>query len=64
MELVTKSIARLKDQDNWPTDPTLAQPQYENLHDILLAAGLAKTRQPYNKIVRTDITEVALASRR
>ena len=64
LELVTKSIARLKDQDNWPTDPTLAQPQYENLHDILLAAGLAKTRQPYNKIVRTDITEVALASQR
>ena len=64
LELVTKSIARLKDQDNWHTDPTLSQPQYENLHDILLAAGLAKTRQPYNKIVRTDITEVALASRR
>ena len=63
LELITKSVARLKDQGNWPTDPTLAQPQYENLHDILIAAGLAKTRQPYSKGVRTDITEVALASR-
>ncbi|MEC9445510.1 MAG: ABC transporter substrate-binding protein [Chloroflexota bacterium] len=64
LELVTKSVARLKAQDNWPTDPTLAQPQYENLHDILIAAGMAKARQPYSKIVRTDITEAVLASRR
>ena len=63
LELITKSVARLKDQGNWPTDPTLAQPQYENLHDILIAAGLAKTRQPYSKVVHTDITEAALASR-
>ena len=64
LELITKSVARLKDQGNWPTDPTLAQPQYENLHDILIAAGLAKTRQPYSKVVHTDITEAALASRK
>jgi len=64
LELVTKSVARLKAQDNWPTEPTLAQPQYENLHDILIAAGLAKARQPYEKVVRTDIVEAALASRK
>jgi len=64
LELVSKSIARLKAQDNWPTDPTLRQPQYEALHDILLAAGLAKARQPYSKVVRTDIVEAALASRK
>ncbi len=63
LELVVKSVARLKDQDNWPTDPLLAQPEYENLHDILIAAGLAKERQPYSKVVRTDIVEAALASR-
>ena len=64
LDLVVKSVARLKAQDNWPTDPVLAQPEYENLHDILVAAGLAKERQPYSKVVRTDIVEMALASRK
>ena len=63
LDLVVKSVARLKAQDNWPTDPALGQPEYENLHDILIAAGLAKERQPYGKVVRTDIVETALASR-
>ena len=63
LELVVKSVARLKAQDNWPTDPVLAQPEYENLHDILVAAGLAKERQPYSKVVRTNIVETALSSR-
>ena len=64
LELVVKSVARLKAQDNWPTDPTLSQPQFESLHDILIAAGLCKARQPYAKIVRTDIVAAALASRK
>ena len=63
LELVVKSVARLKAQDNWPTDPVLAQPEYENLHDILVAAGLAKERQPYSKVVRTNIVETALSAR-
>ena len=63
LELVVKSVARLKAQDNWPTDPVLAQPEYENLHDILVAAGLAKERQPYSKVVRTNIVQTALSSR-
>jgi len=63
LELVVRSVDRLKAQDNWPTDPVLAQPEYENLHDILVAAGLVKERQPYSKVVRTDIVETALSSR-
>ena len=63
LELVVKSVARLKAQDNWPTDPVLAQPEYENLHDILVAAGLAKERQPYSNVGRTNIVETALSSR-
>ena len=62
-ELVIKSVVRLKAQDNWPAKPTLAQPQYENLQDILISAGLAKVRQPYTKVVRTDIAEAVLTSR-
>ena len=64
LELVVKAVARLKAQDNWPTDPTLDRPQFENLHDILIAAGLCKARQPYAKMVRTDIVAEALASRK
>ncbi len=64
LELVIKSVARLKAQDNWPTNPVLAQPQFENLQDVLIAAGMAKARQPYAKMVRTDIAEEALASRK
>jgi|TARA_B100000809_G_scaffold233322_1_gene249958 NitT/TauT family transport system substrate-binding protein len=64
LELVVKSVTRLKAQENWPTDPTLTQPAYEGLHDILLGAGMAKLRQPFSKVVRTDIVESALASRK
>ena len=64
LELVVKAVARLKAQDNWPTDPTLDRPQFENLQDILIAAGLCKARQPYAKMVRTDIVAEALASRK
>ncbi len=64
LELVVKAVARLKAQDNWPTDPTLDRPQFENLQDILIAAGLCKARQPYAKMVRTDIVAEALSSRK
>lgn len=64
LDIVIKSVARLKAQDNWSADPVLAQPEFENLHDILVAAGLAKERQPYGKMVRTDIVETALAFRK
>ena len=64
LELVTKSIARLKGQNNWPAEPTLAQPQFENLQNILISSGLAKVRQPYDKVVSTKITEAVMASRK
>ncbi len=61
-ELLAGSISRYKAQDTWPADPVLGQPEYENLHDILIAAGLCRERQLYSKVVRTDIAEAALAS--
>ncbi|PKB78857.1 MAG: hypothetical protein BZY88_16280 [SAR202 cluster bacterium Io17-Chloro-G9] len=60
-ELVVASAARLKGQDTWSADAALRQPEYEALHDILLAAGLCRERQPYAKVVRTDLAETALA---
>ena len=64
LELVTKSVARLQSQENWPAEPTLGRPQFENLQNILISAGLAKTRQQYDKVVQTHVTEAVLASRK
>ena len=61
-EVLAASIARYKAQEQWPSDPALAQPEYENLHDILLSAGLCRERHSYDKIVRTDIAEAATAA--
>ena len=38
-------------------NPVLGQPEYESLHDILLAAGMCRERQPYGKVVRTDVSQ-------
>ena len=64
LELVIKSVTRLKNQDNWPSDPTITEASYQGLHDILLNSGMAKLQQPYSKVIRTDIAETALASRK
>ena len=50
-DLITASIARYKDQDNWPATPHLARPQYDGLQEILVAAGMVKEWQPYEKVV-------------
>ncbi len=60
-EVLAASIARYQQQEQWPVNPVLGQPEYESLHDILLAAGMCRERQPYAKIVRTDIAEAAVA---
>ena len=61
-EVLAASIARYKGQEQWPVNPVLGQPEYENLHDILLAAGMCRERQPYEKVVRTDIAEAAVVA--
>lgn len=60
-EVLAASIARYQEQEQWPVNPVLAQPEYDNLHNILLAAGMCRGRQPYEKVVRTDIAEAAVA---
>ena len=37
-------------------------PEFDSLHDILLAAGMCRERQPYEKIVTTGIAERAIAA--
>ena len=61
-EVLAASIARYQEQEQWPANPVLGQPEYDNLHDILLAAGMCRERQPYEKVVRTDIAEAAVAA--
>ena len=61
-EVLAASIARYKEQEQWPDSPVLAQPEFESLHDILLAAGMCRERQPYEKIVITGIAERAAAA--
>ena len=61
-EVLSSSIARYQEQEQWPVNPILGRPEYENLHEILLAAGMCRERQPYEKVVTTDIAESAVAS--
>ena len=56
-DLITTSVARYKDQDNWPATPHLGKPQYDGLQEILVAAGMVKEWQDYDKVVSTTFTE-------
>jgi len=62
-ELIVRSVARYKDQGTWPSEPSLNEPEYQGLQDILIAAGMVKERQPYAKVVSPEIVRQALASR-
>ena len=61
-EVLSAAIARYKEQEQWPIDPILRKTEFDNLHDILLAAGMCRERQPYEKVVTTGIAEAAVAS--
>ena len=61
-ELIVRSVARYQDQETWPTEPSLNEPEYQGLQDILVAAGMVKERQPYLKVVRPEIVGQALGT--
>jgi NitT/TauT family transport system substrate-binding protein len=61
-DVLSASIARYQQQEQWPVNPILREPEFDSLHDILLAAGMCRERQPYEKIVTTDVAEAAVAS--
>ena len=56
-DLITASIGRYKDQGTWPAAPHLGRPEYGGLQEILVAAGMVKEWQPYEKVVTTAFTE-------
>ncbi|GIS82606.1 MAG: hypothetical protein CM1200mP15_12380 [Dehalococcoidia bacterium] len=47
-EALSRSISRYKDQNTWPTNPKLNEPEYQGLQTILMNAGLVKERQAYD----------------
>ena len=60
-ELIVRSVARYKDQETWPSDPHIEEPEFEGLQDILVAAGMVKQRQAYTRVVRPELARAALA---
>jgi len=60
-ELIVRSVARYKDQETWPPEPHLEEPEFERLQDILVAAGMVKQRQAYARVVRPEFARAALA---
>ena len=59
-EIIVRSVARYKDQETWPPDPHLKEPEFEGLQDILVAAGMVKQRQAYARVVRPEFAQAAL----
>ena len=62
LAVLASAIERYKSQDQWPSDAVLGQPEFDSLHDILLAAGMCRMRQPYEKVVRTELAEAAASA--
>ena len=60
-ELIVRSVMRYKDQETWPPDPHLEEPEFEALQDILVAAGMVKQRQAFSRVVRPEFAQAALA---
>lgn len=59
--LIGRAVARYKEQETWPTGPSLEPPEYHGLQDILIDAGLVNQRQPYEKIVRPEFAQGVMA---
>ena len=53
-ELLGQAVARYKSQEQWPSHPALEEPEYEGLQEILIAAGLVREKQPYEKVVSPE----------
>ena len=56
-ELLAQSVGRYRSQGTWPENPALEPPEYEGLQEILVAAGLVRERQSYDRVVYPDFFE-------
>ena len=60
VSVIAKAVARYKEQNTWAEDPLLREDGYNALQDVLVGAGLVKSRQPYESIVRPDFAQNAI----
>ena len=60
--LMARIVARYRGQGTWPADPTLDEPGYERLQEILLTGGFIRRRHPYNTLIDTEIAREALSA--
>ena len=44
--VIAGGVARYKEQDTWAEDPLLREDGFDTLQNVLVEAGLAKSRQP------------------
>ena len=58
--VLVKAIDRYKEQDTWAKDPLLRVDGFDALQEILVEAGLVKSRQPYERIVHTEFAQAVL----
>ena len=58
--LVERAVARYKEQDTWSGDPLIRENEFNTLQEVLMEAGLIKSHQAYERIVRTDFAQKAM----
>ncbi len=61
--IIERAVARYKKQDTWAKDPLLRESGFNTLQKILMEAGLTKSRQSYERIVRTDFAKKAIGQK-
>ena len=60
--VLTESVARYQAAGVWATDPRLGRQGYARMRDALIAGGLVQGYHPYERIVRPEFAERAVAA--
>ena len=55
------SIARYKSLEIWPDSPAIGIDGYNAMRQVLIDGGLVKARHPYERLVRPEFAEQAMA---
>ncbi len=60
--LLTEGVARYQSAGVWASDPTIRREGFDRMRDALIAGGLVQGAHPYERIVRPEFAERALAN--
>ena len=55
------SITRYKSLEIWPDSPAIGIDGYNAMRQVLIDGGLVKGRHPYERLVRSEFAEQAMA---